>query len=290
MSATPSIPRRIVIGMHSTMPEAAACAIAIAGWLQDRGMLVVHGTLDDTTLLGRIKNGDFDLFVAVGGDGTMLRSAHLCAPMGLPILGVNLGRLGFLIQVGREEWQAAFDKLLNGEYWIENRMMIRAEHKRAGKSLGTWHALNEVVVSRGASVHPVHVSASVDGMLLTTYVADGLIAATPTGSTAYALAAGGPILPPELRNILLVPIAPHLSVDRAVVLSEGSSVRIDVRDGSDAVLSVDGQNPVGLADNDQVEIRAGDYAARFVRFGDPGYFYRNLTGHMNQNPSIGLPR
>jgi NAD+ kinase len=290
MSATPSIPQRIVIGMHSAMPEAAASAIAIAGWFQDRGMLAVHGTLDDATLLGRINNGDFDLFVAVGGDGTMLRSAHLCAPIGLPILGVNLGRLGFLIQVGREEWQAAFDKLLKGEYWIENRMMIRAEHKRAGELRGTWHALNEVVVSRGASVHPVHVSASVDGMLLTTYVADGLIAATPTGSTAYALAAGGPILPPELRNILLVPIAPHLSVDRAVVLSEGSSVRIDVRDGSDAVLSVDGQNPVGLADNDLVEIRAGDYVARFVRFGDPGYFYRNLTGHMNQNPSIGLPR
>ena len=247
MSAIPSIPRRIAIGMHSTMPEAAACAITIAGWLQERGIPAVHGTLDDTTLLGRINQGDFDLFVAVGGDGTMLRSAHLCAPIGLPILGVNLGRLGFLIQVGREEWQAAFEKLLNGGYWIENRMMIRAEHKRAAKSLGTWHALNEVVVSRGASVHPVHVSASVDGMLLTTYVADGLIAATPTGSTAYALAAGGPILPPELRNILLVPIAPHLSVDRAVVLSEGSSMRIDVRDGSVAVLSVDGQDPVGLA-------------------------------------------
>jgi len=290
MSATPSIPRRIVIAGHPTMPEAPALAATIAGWLQARGMPAVHGTLDDTALLGRIAKGEFDLFVAVGGDGTMLRSAHLCAPIGLPILGVNLGRLGFLIQVGREEWQAAFDKLQKGEYWIENRMMIRAEHKRAGESLGTWHALNEVVVSRGASVHPVHVSASVDGMLLTTYVADGLIAATPTGSTAYALAAGGPILPPELRNILLVPIAPHLSVDRAVVLSEGSSVRIDVRDGSDAVLSVDGQDPVGLVDNDQVEIRAGDFAARFVRFGDPGYFYRNLTGHMNQNPSIGLPR
>ncbi len=169
-------------------------------------------------------------------------------------------------------------------------MMIRAEHIRSDESLGNWHALNEVVVSRGASVHPVHLSASVDGMLLTNYVADGLIAATPTGSTAYALAAGGPILPPELRNILLVPIAPHLSVDRAVVLSEGSSVRIGVCDGSDAILSVDGQIPVGLADLDQVEIRAGDYTARFVRFGDPGYFYRNLTGHMNQNPSIGLAR
>jgi NAD+ kinase len=290
MTDTPFIPRRIVIAMHSTMPEAAACASAITDWLQAHGLTAVHGTLDDPALLSGIKNGDFDLLAAVGGDGTMLRSAHRCAPAGLPILGINLGRLGFLIQVGREEWQAAFEKLLKGEYWIENRMMIRTEHKRVDASLGTWHALNEVVVSRGASVHPVHVSASVDGMLLTTYVADGLIAATPTGSTAYALAAGGPILPPELRNILLVPSAPHLSVDRAVVLSEGSSVRIDVRDGSAAVLSVDGQIPVDLSDNDHVEIRAGDYTARFVRFGDPGYFYRNLTGHMNQNPSIGLPR
>ncbi len=166
----------------------------------------------------------------------MLRSAHLCAPVGIPILGVNLGRLGFLIQVGRDEWQAACDDLLKGEFWIENRMMIRAEHKRSDESLGNWHALNEVVVSRGASVHPVHLSTSVDGMLLTNYVADGLIASTPTGSTAYALAAGGPILPPELRNILLVPIAPHLSVDRAVVLSEGASVTITLRDNSEAVL------------------------------------------------------
>jgi len=290
MSDTPSIPKRFVIAMYSTMQEAVTTAAVIAEYLQGRGLTAVHSTLDDSSLRERIKNGDFDLFVAVGGDGTMLRSAHLCAPIGLPILGVNLGRLGFLIQIGREEWQAAFDNLLKGEFWIENRMMIRAEHKRSDESLGNWHALNEVVVSRGASVHPVHLSASVDGMLLTYYVADGLIAATPTGSTAYALAAGGPILPPELRNILLVPIAPHLSVDRAVVLSEGSSVRIDLCDGSDAVLSVDGQIPIGLTGNDQVEIRAGDYTARFVRFGDPGYFYRNLTGHMNQNPSIGLPR
>lgn len=250
----------------------------------------MHALLDDSSLRQGIMNGDYDMFIAVGGDGTMLRSAHLCAPVGIPILGVNLGRLGFLIQVSREEWQSACENLLKGEFWIENRMMIRAEHKRAGQSLGNWHALNEVVVSRGASVHPVHVSASVDGTLLTHYVADGLIASTPTGSTAYALAAGGPILPPELRNILLIPIAPHLSVDRAVVLSEGSSVSILVMDNSDAVLSVDGQAPILLEDNDQVEVRLGDYTARFVRFGDPGYFYRNLTAHMNQNPAIGLPR
>ena len=290
MSATPDLPRRIAIATHPTMPGAVQPATVIADYLQSRGVTTVHGLLDDASLRQRLKNGDFDLFIAVGGDGTMLRSAHLCAPVGVPILGVNLGRLGFLIQVRREEWQAACDNLLSGRYWIENRMMIRAEHRRSDESLGNWHALNEVVVSRGASVHPVHLSTSVDGMLLTNYVADGLIAATPTGSTAYALAAGGPILPPELRNILLVPIAPHLSVDRAVVLSEGASVSIALRDGSEAVLSVDGQVPVPLADNDQVEVRLGDYAARFVRFGDPGYFYRNITAHMNQNPAIGLPR
>jgi NAD+ kinase len=125
--------------------------------------------------------------------------------------------------------------------------------------------------------------------LLTTYIADGLIAATATGSTAYALAAGGPILPPELRNILIVPIAPHLSVDRAVVLAEGSSISIEVK-SENAVLSVDGAVPTDLAEDDRVDIRVAGYTAQFVRFGDAGYFYRNLTAHMNQNPAIGMSR
>ena len=127
-----------------------------------------------------------------------------------------------------------------------------------------------------------------DGRRLTSYVADGLIASTATGSTAYALAAGGPILPPELRNILLVPIAPHLSVDRAVVLSEGSSVSIVVN-SENSVLSVDGQLPTPLMEDDHVNVTVADVTAQFVRFGDPGYFYRNLTAHMNEN-SLGFPR
>ncbi len=290
MSASPAVPKRVAVATHPTMPGAVSPALAIAEYLQGLGLTAVCGLLDDASLRKQVKAGEFDLFIAVGGDGTVLRSAHLCAPVGIPILGVNLGRLGFLIQIGRDEWKSACDSLLKGDFWIESRMMIRAEHRRSDESLGSWHALNEVVVSRGASVHPVHLAANVDGMLLTGYVADGLIAATPTGSTAYALAAGGPILPPTIRNILLVPIAPHLSVDRAVVLSEGAVVTIAVCDNSDAVLSVDGQIPIGLANNDVVEVRAGDYPAQFVRFGDPGYFYRNLTTHMNQNPAIGLPR
>jgi NAD+ kinase len=270
------------------MPEAFAEAEAMSTYLKEKGIEAPHGSLYDEGLRRRVKDHEFDMLIIAGGDGSVLRAGHLCAPLGVPILGVNLGRLGFLLQIDRQEWREYFDKLLNGDAWIENRMMLRAEHFRSGDSLGQWNALNEVVVGRGQTLRPVRLSASVDGRHLTSYVADGLIASTATGSTAYALAAGGPILPPELRNILLVPIAPHLSVDRAVVLSEGSMVDIRTT-GDNTVMSVDGQPSITLMDDDHVEIHVADVTAQFVRFGDPGYFYRNLTAHMNEN-SLGLPR
>jgi len=282
------IPKYPVVTSYPKMPEAFAEAESIAAYLKDRGLEAPCGSLYDEDIRKRVKKGEFDMLIAVGGDGSVLRAGHLCAPSKVPILGVNLGRLGFLIQVDRKDWRGYFEKLFSGEAWIENRMMLYAEHIRAGESLGGWNALNEVVVGRGVALRPVRLTASVDGRQLTSYVADGLIASTATGSTAYALAAGGPILPPELRNILLVPIAPHLSVDRAVVLAEGSSVSITVH-GENAVLSVDGQPPVNLMEDDRVDVRVAEVTAQFVRFGDPGYFYRNLTAHMNEN-SIGLPR
>ena len=283
------IPTRVVVTAHTKLPDAMKEAGAIAEYLKGKGIDAPYGSLNDEILRKQVKQGQFDLLVAVGGDGTMLRAAHLCAPCGVPILGVNHGRLGFLFQSGSEHWQGMVDSLLKGEAWIEHRMMLHAEHLRSGETISAWYALNDAVVSRGQLVRPVHLSASVDGLMLTTYVADGLIASTSTGSTAYALAAGGPIMPPELRNILLIPIAPHLSVDRAVILSEGSSVKITIL-SENTVMSVDGQTPIGLAEDDQIEIRAAEYTAKFVRFGDAGYFYRNLTMHMNQNPSIGLRR
>lgn len=281
-------PQRPVVMAYPRMPEAFAEAEAMAGYLKEKGIDAPFGSLYDEGLRKRVKKREFDLLIMAGGDGSVLRAGHLCAPLAVPILGVNLGRLGFLIQIERDEWHEYFDKLLGGEAWIENRMMLHAEHFRAGDLLGEWNALNEVVVGRGQTLRPVRLSASVDGRLLTSYVADGLIASTATGSTAYALAAGGPILPPELRNILIVPIAPHLSVDRAVVLAEGANVSILAK-GENTVLSIDGQPSITLMDGDHVDIRAADVTAQFIRFGDPGYFYRNLTAHMNQN-SLGLPR
>ncbi|MCK5054626.1 MAG: NAD(+)/NADH kinase [Anaerolineales bacterium] len=281
-------PKRIVIAIHPKMDGAQQAASEIAEFLSGLGLEVHSGLLFDDSLRDRVNAGDFDLMIALGGDGTMLRAVHLCAPSNLPILGINLGGLGFLIEVARNEWKPALERVLRGDYWLETRMMLRAEHMRGDELLGTWDVLNECVVGRGEMVRPVFLTAEIDGHNLTTYVADGLIVSTPTGSTAYALAAGGPILPPELRNILLVPVAPHLSVDRAIVLHEGSEVRIMVKTGHQASLSMDGHEPVHLQDRDIVRAFASKYVALFVRLQDPDYFYRNLTSHMNQNPSASL--
>ena len=274
------VPKKPVIVTYPRVSDSHVEAEAIMEFLKAKGFDAPSGSLYDEELRTRVKNHEFDVLIAVGGDGTMLRAGHLCAPCGVPILGINLGRLGFLIQIERGEWREMLDRLFKGEAWIEHRMMLYVEHVRAGETLGTWQALNEATISRGANVKSIHLTASVDGRLLTSYVCDGLIASTATGSTAYALAAGGPILPPDLHNILLVPIAPHLSVDRAVVLSEGSSVSIMVK-SENTVMSVDGQAPMPLAEEDHVDIKAAEYTAQFVRFGDPGYFYRNLNAHMN---------
>ena len=275
------IPQRPVVVSYPKLPEAYAEVALIVQFLRDKGYEAPQGSIYDEALQGRVRAGEFDVLIALGGDGTMLRAGHLCAPSQVPILGINLGRLGFLIQIDRGEWREMLERLFKGDGWIEERLMLEAHHIRQSQTLATWQALNEVVVGRGVALRSVRLDATVDGRPLTTFVCDGLIAATPTGSTAYALAAGGPILPPELRNILLVPIAPHLSVDRAIVLAEGSAVSITVRSGN-SIVSVDGQSPLELEIEDRVDVRAAAYAARFVRFGDPGYFYRNLNAHMTQ--------
>jgi len=277
---------RIIIAAHPQIPGALGTAAKIASFLQKRGISVYYGLLYENQILTRLKNQAADLLIALGGDGTMLRAGHLCAPNNVPILGINLGKFGFLTAIMHNQWEESLHRLLAKDFWLERRMMLRAEHWRDDEKQGTWLVLNEVVVSRGQTVRPVQLEAIIDSRHLTTYVADGLIAATPTGSTAYALAVGGPILPPELRNILLVPVAPHLSIDRAIVLAEGSTVKITVFTQHQAVISIDGHSPIELISGDWVDVKASDHTVQFVHIQDPGYFYRNLTPHMNRNPSL----
>jgi NAD+ kinase len=281
--------RNIVIASHPEIPDAIPWSAKIESFLLSNGLNVQSGSVYNHSIRARIENKTADLLIALGGDGTMLRAGHLCAPYDIPILGINLGKFGFLTEIKLDQWEEALTRMLANEYWLERRMMLRAEHLRGGNHLGNWIVLNEVVISRGKIVRPVRLDTSVDGRYLTTYVADALIAATPTGSTAYALAVGGPILPPDLRNILLIAVAPHLSIDRAIVLSEGSSVSVTVHTDHQAVISIDGHNPIDLENGDSVNIRASNHTVQFVRIQDPGYFYRNLTPHMNHNPSIGTP-
>lgn len=262
-------------------------ASEVSAFLQEHQFRSTYGRTRDQSLRQRIQEKEFDLVVALGGDGTVLRVGHLCAPLEIPVLAINQGHFGFLIEVTPEDWPQLLPRLTTGDYWFEERMLIHVELWQGGKLSGSWEALNEAMVGRGKLARPVHLAASLDGRPLTTYVADGLIVATATGSTAYALAVGGPVLPPTLRNILLVPVAAHLSMDRAIVLDEGASIRVEFKRGEEAVLSVDGQQSSDMQIGDWVDMRASKHSLRFLRFQDPSYFYQRLISIMDTNPSVG---
>lgn len=220
--------------------------------------------------------------IAIGGDGAMLRAARICATHDVPVFGINTGHLGFLTEAGGDAWEAPIQQLLDGKYWIETRMMLRCELNRDGVRTDIGDALNDVVISRGAVARAVLLETYIDNGWATTYNADGLIIATPTGSTAYALAVGGPILPPELKNILVVPVAPHLSMDRPMVLSEGATVEIKVspETQTEVVLTVDGEQLAELHEDDSVIVRASERMSRFIRLRDHNYFYRSLLDRL----------
>lgn len=278
--------RKFAVVCRPDLPEAVETSEAVARFLKSRGVERADtDSVYDDSWREKVRQINYDMMIALGGDGTILRAGHICAPEGIPLLGINMGHFGFLTEVSRGNWQTALETILNGLYRLEERMMLKIEHFRGGLSLGSWQSINEVVVCRGQFVRPIRLTASVNNYVTSKYVADGLIVATPTGSTAYSLAAGGPIIPPEMRNILIVPVAPHLSMDRAIILPEGVKVGIQVNTDHEAVLSVDGHPPVVVIDSDCIECTASEYRLRMVRLKDPGYFYRNITLYMEHNPS-----
>jgi NAD+ kinase len=279
--------KTIGILYNPRVAQAYSLAEEMAAWIEQRGRQVQICTVDDASAVLCLP--ETDLLVTLGGDGSILRAARAAAPYGTLILGVNLGRVGFLTEAEPRTWRDVLSRALVNDYWIEERMMLRVAIRQGDHVLESAEALNDVVVGRGARARVVHVRAEVDGGHLATYVADGLVVATPTGSTAYALAAGGPVLPPQLRNILLVPVAPHLSMERPIVLSEGVTVRIVVAGGRSAVLTVDGEVQAELESGDEVTVEASSHVARFARVQEKTYFYKTLMERLvprNQIPNL----
>ena len=198
-----------------------------------------------------------DFVCVLGGDGTFLRTARAIGASGVPALGVNLGRVGFLAKVESDGLEHALDQVAAGDYQVEDRFRIAAILVRADGSTEEHACLNEVVVARGARVRMIRLEVEVSGSHLATYVADGVVVATPTGSTAYSFSAGGSILDPRLRNMIITPVAAYLSPLHSVVAGEGHQVHLTLREGPDgAIVSIDGQVDMAVAVGDRVEVRA----------------------------------
>ena len=277
---------------HPKVPATGQVAAQIEQALKEWGVTCLRANTWDTATLQAIIS-QIELLVVLGGDGSTLRAARVGAPHNVPVVSINMGRLGFISEMQPENWRELLPRLLNGEGWIEERMMLRAVATRAEQELGVHDALNDIVVSRGTLARVVRLETSIgehdatgccvsDPVYLATYSCDGLIVSTPTGSTAYALAAGGPILPPTLKNIVIVPIAPHLSLDKPVVLSQGAIVEVVVHTDHQAILTADGQNEIVLKDGDRVRIQAGPHIARLARIQSRSYFYRTLLQRLRR--------
>ncbi len=274
--------KRMGVLAHPARPQTAPVAQRIAETLRLRGLDVWHFSQWDEMQI-REQIAGTDMVIAIGGDGTMLHAARVCAPYDVPVLGVNMGYLGFLTEIRRpDDWDVSIDAILDGKFWIEQRMMVTVTARRGEEVVKTAEALNDVVISRGAVTRIIRLDMYIDHDWTTTYNADALIIATATGSTAYALATGGPILPPDLRNILVVPVAPHLSLDRPIVLPEGAIVEVLVTPDSQSeiMLAADGVPLCQLCSEDRVTVQASDQVSRFVRLRERNYFYRSLLDRL----------
>ncbi|HVL28284.1 MAG TPA: NAD(+)/NADH kinase [Acidimicrobiales bacterium] len=212
------------------------------------------------------------LAVALGGDGTMLRAVHLAAPEGIPVLGVNLGRLGYLAVLEPDALSAALDRFLAGECFVEERAMLAGRIEGRAPAPPPHLALNEAVLEHSGAGHTVHLAVGIGGRPFTSHVADALIVATPTGSTAYSFSAGGPIVSPRHHALVVTPVAPHTPFTRSLVVHPSEAVRVEVLDHRGAILSVDGQEMGHLARGEALVATVAPRAARFVTFG-AGDFY-----------------
>lgn len=249
-------------------------------WLDERGCEVVIEEdvvrkfgLEGATATSRESiPQQVDTLVVFGGDGTILSMARLIGNAKTPILGVNLGSLGFLTEVTLDEIFPALERLLAGKHKLESRSMLRAEVHPARGETCTYHALNDAVINKSALARIFSIDAFINTDFIANFLADGLIISTPTGSTAYSLAAGGPIVFPTLDSILLTPICPHTLTNRPIVIPAESKVRMILKSGEDVMLTVDGQIGLALHQGDEIICTRSEYQVELVRPGHKSFF------------------
>ncbi len=285
--------RTIGVMANAGKPAALEVAAAADGYLRSRGAIVrLQSRVADA--LGLPERGepdeavaDADAVLVLGGDGTILATARLCAPHGTPMLPVHVGRFGFLTAVAPSDLLPALDALLEGRFTEEERMMLWCETRRAGLLQDSGLSLNEIVVANGPLSRVLHLRTSIDGKYVTTYAADGIIVATPTGSTAYSLSAGGPLVHPRLQALLVTPICPHTLTSRALLVPPESEVMVFVeRDPQDIVrVTVDGQLGFPLQAEDEIHIRRAPHSARFLSVGGAD-FYDKLQNKLHWGETL----
>ena len=234
------------------------------------------GILDKVTALSKDDfNNKIGFLLVVGGDGTFLRAARYTFGCYIPILGVNMGKLGFLTEIEKDKVFEALDRILSGEYFLEKRMLLAAEVFREEKKVAGFTALNDFVINKGAFSRLIGISMSIGNEYFREYSSDGVIIATPTGSTAYSLSAGGPIVYPGMELSLITPICPHSLSARPMVIPPDKDVEIEVCSPRiKSMLTIDGQNGFELEDGDKIIVKRADASMYFVKFKKQGFFSR----------------
>jgi NAD+ kinase len=261
------------IGMIPKRQDARVCDVMndVISWLRSRGVEIYLDQDSSVQCSGdnrKVAPGEMiehvDVILVLGGDGTLLHAARLVGAAGIPILGVNLGSLGFLTEVKLDEMYSALESLLSGQYQLEERVLLNVEVIRKGKNAAQYLALNDAVINKGALARIIDLEVSVNSQPVLSTRGDGLIISTPTGSTAYSLAAGGPILYPTLEAFIIAPICPHALTNRPVVIPDRDEVEVCLKRGTDVMLTVDGQVGMPLQPHDCLKVYRAQSTLKLV--------------------------
>lgn len=274
----------LVPNPHKT--ESMKLAARLADWLIARGVAVLVPQ-EMAGEIGRPNLGatddevtSTDFLLVLGGDGTILRWGRIAAPKGTPMMGVNFGQYGFITEIHPDEVLPAMERVLAGDYIISERVMLKATVTRKGEHIGTYYALNEAVVGKGPFARLLGLHTYVGGMFIVTYTADGIIVSTPTGSTAYSLSAGGPVVHPDVHVMVVTPICPHTLSARSLVIPDDEVVQIIGECGdepSSMMLTIDGQLGEHLICDDKVEIGKAEFKARLVQIEAQSFYHKLQT-------------